>query len=150
MKHARKLTAMMLVLAFLFLLSTSAFAVREDGQSYTYEGLQVSRWMIGGSSTVTAYMEFDEPTENGYSFSAKMVLAYTYCPSNAMRPSNYVTHTVTKSFTEQGDGDMISLTSSSIPAGCVLIEATCSFEATITTPNATVLYEPDDLTIYLN
>lgn len=150
MKHVRRLTAMTLVLAFIFLLSTSAFAVeRVDGNLHTHGNVKLNTYLIGGDRSVTAYMDFVVPTGAGYDFSATMVLTYTYCPEDAMRPLYYVTDTVSRSYDREDYGDMIHLETDPIPTGYVMVEATCTFDATITTPSGTFHCTPYDLTIYL-
>ena len=149
MKHVRRLTAMTLVLAFVFLLSTSAFASRVDGNRHEHGDIEVYTWLTGGDYSVSAAMKFMNPENINYSFSASMVITYTYCPEDAMRPLYYVTETESKTYTKNGNGEEIYLTTPEIPDGCVLIEVTCTFEATITTPSGTYHCVPDDLTIYL-
>lgn len=154
MKHARKLTAMMLVLAFLFLLSTSAFAVSESAGPHIYENITVNIGLSGGNKSATATISFTENNnvipDSATTYSGTMTITYVYCPADAMRPSNYVTKTVSGSFSESANGENFSLTTNAIPSNCVMIQATCVYRATIELKNATVNYTPANLTVYLD
>lgn len=151
MKHVRRLTAMTLVLAFVFLLSTSAFAVSAEGGPYG--NLNVTIELTGGSRTATASMRFTENdlpnADEARSYEGTLTITYTYCPENQVRPSSYITKTVTKSFSSGENGNVFMLQTDAIPSGYMMIEATCQYRATIYLQNATVYYTPADLTEYL-
>ena len=159
MKHVKRLTAMTLVLAFIFLLSTSAFAAGNavDDQSagpHHYEDISVSIRLTGGIESATATMTFTESDDPIYdattSFNGTLTITYIYCREDQQRPSNYITKTVTKSFTEAANGNVFTLTTNAIPSDSIMIQATCVYRATITLQNATVYYTTADLTVYLD
>lgn len=152
MKHVRRLTAMTLVLAFAFLLSTSAFAVSDSGGPYG--NIRVYIELTGGNKSATATMIFREDEaivgESALNYTGTLTITYIYCREDQQRPSNYITKTVTKSFSKGANGSSFTLTTNDIPSDSIMIQATCVYRATITLQNATVYYTPADLTVYLD
>lgn len=145
-KTIKRITSLILVTVLVCLCATSALAV--SAEHGPYEGVTVEIELLGGASSATATLRLNGVASTSNA-TGTIRIDYVYCIEDGIKPSNYQTGYTTKSYSLKSNGSLFSLTTSPIPSGCVLLEATATFTATFNTANATVYYTPDPLTIDL-
>ena len=130
-RFMKKAIAFVLVLTTIFMFSTVAFADYTEGTAIC-ENYKVKKYLSGNNSEIIATMNIERL--NGASFTnvtAEITVTCEYCPSDAIRPSNYFTDVETKTFDLNELGGNVALTIDDVPNNHVVISATATYSLTI-------------------
>ena len=150
-KSARRILTLVLTLVLVCTLAAIALAVDDEYQvSAVSESTDCHdvyfRTFVGGDGTCAiAKMVVENPGEG--SFDATVILDYTYCPDNQMRPSAYLTGTKTHSFTRYTG---VKHTDHTLGSSYTMIEATGHLVVEKSVGKTTYTTEGAYATIYIN
>ena len=154
MKKFRKISALMLALALIFVLSISAFAINEPSEALDYECDDIRMWhtIVGYTRKAHAIISFEyldgTPVPSSYAFSYSGRIDYTYCNAERVHPNYYEDGSKTASGSATGSQKIIS--TDYIPVGYVMIDASMRFTTQFSTTHDDINHSrPDTITVVI-
>ena len=149
-KSVRRILSLVLILVLACAIAISCYAYESGyefsavGDAVLFNGVCFRTVVEGDESFAKATME--EVASDGTRFSGTVTLEYTYCPENQLRPSAYVTGTISRNFTSVSGARYIDYFASYYD---LMIDATGRSSVTKTINNEPHTMETDAVTIYI-
>ena len=154
MKKLRKISALILALALVCVLSISAFAINEptEAQYYDHDDIRMWHTVIGYPRKAHAVISFTyldgTDVANDFEFSYSGRIDYTYCNADQVHPNYYEDGYKTASDSATGPRKVIS--TNYISVGYVMIDASMRFTTQFSTAHSDVNHNrPDTITVVI-